>query len=320
MPVRSVKMTPQRVVVAVVLLAAPITSCGEDNRATTPSLTTPVVQRELFDALDLSSEQLKPVCAAVGKDDYTTAERALARYYRSRTSVPWTFDPQRPARDPNFKDPVAEDAANGKVTGGLVQPWHTFPGNKIDWLYNATVVTRILFLKPDIFVVADTLMPNDKTSHTYEARWHLLTTKTQIDKTTNVLVTADPGLPNMAIVPLSTNGLEVSSASGVTKPQLLGWNVRKDLVPEYVPATTLLHTLTGTGPQCFLTLFLPLRPNAPNPVVRVDSKTPGSAIVVFACGRQLNIAADLGATGGITITETMPKGAPGRQVNVPHRS
>jgi len=104
------------------------------------------------------------------------------------------------------------------------------------------------------------------------------------------------------------------------EPELLGWNVRKDLVPEYVPATTLLHTLTGTGTQSFLTLFLPLKPNTPNPVVRVESQTPGSAMVILADGRQLNIVAKLGATSGITITETMPKGAPGRQTKVLHRS
>jgi hypothetical protein len=705
------------IVGAATLLISPLTGAGATPPAHGSSLLTPEIEHDLFDALDLSGDQLKPVRDAVAKGDCPAAEHALAQYYRSRTSVPWTFDPHRPARNPDFKDPVADDAADGKVEGGLVQLWHTFPDNKIDWLYNETLVapgaphnfewqwqlcrmgfwdhlgsayratgnekyarawalqfrsfiaqnpvpdhvenrpksawrtidcgirmksswpnafysflpspeftdedvalylhscldharyvtkfsttgnwltmemsglysigalypefkeapdwrrhaanvllaqqaqqflpdgaqfelspgyhnvalqsisaiphlakqvgrlgelpagyvagmekaydydlflmapdrslprfndswpgnmkatlqkalefypdraeyqwigsdgadghapaetshafpwagfyamrsgwnrdanygvlragpighahcqqdkldfliwpygrellfssgggsyeqspwrtyatgtyghncvlvdgkaqcrqtrdreanvstspiearwqsspdcdfvagvydqgygdetsriatqTRcVLFLKPDIFVVADTLAPHDEASHTYQARWHLLTTKTQIDKTTRVLVTTDPGLPNLAIVPLLTDGLEVRSASGVTKPQLLGWDVRKDLVPEYVPATTLLHTRQGAGIQNFLTLFLPLKPNTPNPVVGVEPTGPGSVVVILADGRKLTIAADLGATGGIAITETLPNGAPGRHVKVLRRS
>jgi hypothetical protein len=205
-------------------------------------------------------------------------------------------------------------------------PDHDFAAGVFDKGYGnvtslvATQTRRVLFLKPDIFIVADTLAPNDAASHTYQARWHLLTTQSQIDKTTNSLVTTDPGLPNLAIVPLLADGLEVRSASAQTDPEVLGWNVRKDLVPAYVPATTLLHTRTGTGVQSFLTLFLPLKPGGSDPVTSVKATGPGAALVTLADGRQLAVTADPAPTGGIEVTETLPNGAPGRHVKVPGRS
>ncbi|MCE0499197.1 MAG: heparinase II/III family protein [Methylacidiphilales bacterium] len=185
-------------------------------------------------------------------------------------------------------------------------------GNETDRI--ATQTRRVLFLKPDIFVVADTLAPNDAASHAYQARWHLLTTQSRIDKSTNTLVTTDPGRPNLAIVPLLPDGLEVRSATAQTEPELLGWNVCKDLVPEYVPATTLLHTRQGTGVQNFLTLFLPLKAGEPNPVTSVKSTGPGAALVTLADGRQLAVTADLNPSGGLEAAETLADGTPGRHV------
>jgi len=113
---------------------------------------------------------------------------------------------------------------------------------------------------------------------------------------------------------LLTDGLEVRSATAQTEPELLGWNVRKDLVPEYVPATTLLHTRKGTGTQNFLTLFLSLKAGEPNPVTSVKSTAPGAALVTLVDGRKLLITADLNPSGGIEATETLADGSPGRHV------
>jgi hypothetical protein len=180
----------------------------------------------------------------------------------------------------------------------------------------ATQTRRVLFLKPDIFIVADTLVPNDKVSHTYQSRWHLLTTHSQIDPSTDSLITTDPELPNLAITPLWTDGLEVHSASAQTEPELLGWNVRKDLNPEAVPATTILHTKAGVGPQSFLTLFVPLRAGSTSPIKSVKVTSPGSTIVVFSDGRSFTIITDSKPNGGIEVVETLANGSLGRHVTI----
>lgn len=178
-------------------------------------------------------------------------------------------------------------------------------------IHPATQQRDVLFLKPDLFIVADRVQPSDTSRHTYQARWQLLTTSTELDPATRTLVTLDAGQPNLAIVPLLGEGLEVKAVSGQEFPEILGWNVRKDMDPQNVPATTLLHTRTGDGPQRILTLFVPLHPGQGNPIAKVTEGRDGaSAAVVFRDGRRLAVAAPGGR--GITVQETLPDGRPGR--------
>jgi hypothetical protein len=177
----------------------------------------------------------------------------------------------------------------------------------------ATQQRDVLFLKPDLFIVADRVRPNDEQPHSYQDRWQLLSTHTRIDPATQALETTDDGQPNLVIVPLLSRGLEVRSASGQESPEILGWNVRKDMDPQNVPATTLLHTLTGTGPQLLLTLMVPLHAGEGNPVTGVIPSHDGrSATVTLRDGRKLLISAP--GDRGISVRETLPGGGKGRTV------
>jgi hypothetical protein len=178
----------------------------------------------------------------------------------------------------------------------------------------ANQVRRVLFVKPDLFVVADTLTPHDNREHTYQARWNLMPVQTHQDPTSNEVTTTAPGQPNLAVVPLETEGLVIKDVSAQTKPELLGWNVRKDLVPESVPATTVTHTRKGDGPQSFLTLFIPIKPGATEPVQSVTSNSATSAVVTLVDGRKLTISASKDPTGPVELTETLANGATGRHV------
>jgi hypothetical protein len=152
---------------------------------------------------------------------------------------------------------------------------------------------------------------NDEQSHSYQDRWQLLTTHTRIDPVTHLLETTDEGQPNLVIVPLLSRGLEVRSASAQESPEILGWNVRKDMDPQNVPATTLLHSLTGTGPQLLLTLMTPLHAGEANPVTAVAPGQDGrSATVTLRDGRKLLISAP--GDRGVDVRETFPDGSKGR--------
>lgn len=171
----------------------------------------------------------------------------------------------------------------------------------------------VLFLKPDLYIVADRVRPNEPQSHTYQARWQLLTTSTRIDSATHALQTTDAGEPNLVIVPLLAEGLEVRAVSGQESPELLGWNVRKAMYPQHVPATTLVHTRSGTGPQLLLTLFIPLKRGEANPVRSVKAGADDrSSTVTFNDGRTLLISAP--GERGISVQETLPGGRAARVV------
>jgi hypothetical protein len=81
--------------------------------------------------------------------------------------------------------------------------------------------------------------------------------------------------------------------------------------PQNVPATTLLHTRTGAGPQIILTLFLPLRAGQISPVANVRPGKDGrSATVAFRDGRSFFISVP--GERGISVKETLSDGKPGR--------
>lgn len=174
----------------------------------------------------------------------------------------------------------------------------------------ATHRRRVLYVKPDLYVVSDTLTPTDTASHAYQARWHLLTTQTLQDPATQTVTTTDADKPNLAIVPLRADGLQTRTASAQTEPELLGWWVRKDLDPPHIPATTVLHTRIGTGVQRFLTLLVPLKPGASKPIRQIRAVGSDTVEVTLADGRRLNVS---DGASRLSLIETLPDGKPGRQ-------
>jgi hypothetical protein len=213
-------------------------------------------------------------------------------------------DTQQPAIDSRW-----ESAADHDFVAGTYDEAYGDRG-----LHPAVQVRRVLFLKPDLGIVADTLTPTDTAAHSYQARWHLLTTHTQKIDGTQEIVTADAGQPNLDIVPLNPSGLDVRAASGQLAPELLGWNVLHYTVSQPAAATTVLQTRQGAGVQTFLTLLLPLPAGTSDPVKKVESTGPGAAKVTFNDGRTLAITADADPAGGIEATETKADGSPGRHV------
>lgn len=178
------------------------------------------------------------------------------------------------------------------------------PGNRI-----VTQTRRVLFVKPDLFIVADTLVPTDGASHEYQARWNLLPAQTTFDKTTLAVTTVTPDAPNLAVVPLLRDGLSVRTISAQETPELLGWDIHKDSTPEHIPATTVTHTRSGTGVQQFLTLLLPLRAGQTNPIQSARATGETGAEVIFADGRRLQISADADPSRGITVEQSDAQGA-----------
>lgn len=169
----------------------------------------------------------------------------------------------------------------------------------------------VLYLKPDMYVIADRVRPNDIFTHSYQDRWQLLTTHTHLDRATHALETTDAGEANVAIVPLLTSGLKVRAVSAQEFPEILGWNIRVYDNPRRVPATTLLHTLDSPGPRILLTLIVPLKPGEANPVATVTPGEDGrSATVTYTDGRKFLISAS--GDRGITVKETLADGKPGR--------
>ncbi len=174
---------------------------------------------------------------------------------------------------------------------------------------------RVLFVKPDLYLVADTLVPSAAgVSHSYEARWNLLPTNTVVDPLTQVVTTTDANAANLAIVPCLGAGLAVSNIvaqESSVVAQVLGWKVLSGITT-HVPCTTVTHTRGGSGTNQFLTLFLPLAAGATNPVAQVVSTGTTSADVLLRDGRTLKVYADPNPARGLRLVELAAGGATNR--------
>lgn len=119
-------------------------------------------------------------------------------------------------------------------------------------------------------VVCDTLMPKDTAEHSYDLRWHALTTRWQGGGAQQAVVPEMDGKPLLAVVPLEPPD-EVLTSSGESEPQVLGWDLPKSTPP--VPALTIRHLRKAAGPVVFLTVLVPgsLLANNTLPVVTGNS-------------------------------------------------
>ena len=178
----------------------------------------------------------------------------------------------------------------------------------------ATHTRRILFVKPDLYLVADTLAPTNTASHTYEARWHLLPTNTVLNASTKAVATTDAGVANLAVVPCLLSNLTVATVvarSNASYNLLLGWNITGSQSGA-APATTVTHSLAATGTNQFLTLLLPLPAGAANPVTNVVATGPTSSRLELSDGRRLLVSADPNPARGLKLVELVADGTTNR--------
>lgn len=188
--------------------------------------------------------------------------------------------PYQPREDIRFATTDEFDHAAGVYDGmwGMPGISDAYPyyedGNFYEgWVQPATHHRRVLFLKPDVVVVADLLTALDGESHQYEVRWQIDSNAVERMADGMSLATRDEGLPNLALVPLVRDGLTVETGSGQMEPEILGWK----LYGAPTPATTAMHRRSGEDIR-FVTLLLPLRPGEAPPEVSVrwtDGETVG---------------------------------------------
>jgi len=171
----------------------------------------------------------------------------------------------------------------------------------------ATHTRRVLFVKPDLFIVSDTLVPADDQPHRYQARWHLLANGAEQDG--QVCFTVDAGRPNLGVVALLGDGLAVDRVAGQLEPELLGWNVHK--TGQNDPTVTITHTCEGAGVQQMLTLLMPLKDDAAPGIARIEAAGT-KATVALEDGRRWSIEAEADPSRGLQFRETLGNGQPGR--------
>ncbi|MDP6380281.1 MAG: alginate lyase family protein, partial [Phycisphaerae bacterium] len=152
-----------------------------------------------------------------------------------------------------------------------------------------THVRKILFVKPNYWIVLDTLTPHDDAAHTYESPFHLEADAAAADEDSLIVTTQNPGGSNITIIPASAPGLELDIISGQTEPYLQGWVGDRIHGPRPIPTPT--YKLTATGVAHLAYVFYPTAEGEACPVKSValtDTEADGNPAVEvsFADGRK----------------------------------
>ena len=178
---------------------------------------------------------------------------------------PWTAATP-PQNDARWKSTPEFDWASGVYADGY-------------GAHNASAVThqrQILFLKPErLFVVFDTLTPQDAREHKFEALFHLDASEAGVDALTQAVLTKNSGAANVLIRPADGSGLEVSIVKGREDEPVQGWsNSPWRAIP------TAIFRKSGTGVVHFCFVMEPVGAGALPRVSRVEPLAGGARLTL----------------------------------------
>lgn len=119
------------------------------------------------------------------------------------------------------------------------------------------------YVKPDYFVILDTLSPGDDREHTYTSLYHIDDTDALLDAGSLSVTTRTAGKANIALVPAKQAGLECRIIKGQREP-VQGWSNHP-----WREVPTALYTWKGKGQTQQALVLYPLKPGESCPVQQV---------------------------------------------------
>ncbi|MEN6642716.1 MAG: alginate lyase family protein [Armatimonadia bacterium] len=117
---------------------------------------------------------------------------------------------------------------------------------------------EIMFVKPDYWIVIDTLTPKDQRLHDYRAYFHLRPAEARVLEDGKTILTDNGDKANLAIIPVAKAGLRAQVIKGQKDPFLLGWTLKSGLECEPIPVATYEWQANGESQVAYV--FYPLKP------------------------------------------------------------
>ena len=151
----------------------------------------------------------------------------------------------------------------GKVAEGARELRRPERGD-VEMYHGVTHTRRVLFLKPDYWVIVDTLVASDDAEHVYESQFHL--DAKEATSASNVVTTTDPDVANLAIVPAANDAITVEIVKGKEEDPVQGWGN-----DPWRPIPTAIYTQKGSGTTWFAYALYPTPAGQTSPITSVTS-------------------------------------------------
>ena len=129
----------------------------------------------------------------------------------------------------------------------------------------------VFFVKPDYWIVVDSLTPSDDKPHKYESMFHLDMTGAEVDAATKAVRTTDAKGANLSILPMADEGIKVSIISGQEKPIVQGWMPAGGYTCRPIP--TPVFEKQQAGKASFAYVFYPTPEGGKCPIAKVEPLT-----------------------------------------------
>ncbi|NLH98117.1 MAG: heparinase, partial [Chthonomonadales bacterium] len=127
---------------------------------------------------------------------------------------------------------------------------------------------RVLFVKPDWWIVCDTVDPGDSAERLVESTFHLDAPEAVVDQSSLGITTKRDG-PNLAILPLMVPGLRAQIVAGQTEPALQGWLPKAHGRTGADPRPCVYYSVKASGTVHLLYVFAPYAQGKICPVASV---------------------------------------------------
>ncbi|MEN6498325.1 MAG: alginate lyase family protein [Thermoguttaceae bacterium] len=129
-----------------------------------------------------------------------------------------------------------------------------------------THTRAVVFVKPDYWVIVDTLVPQDSTAHNYESLFHLNAEQAVVDDQTKTVITTDPKQANLVLWPLATAAVSAEVVKGREEEPVQGWANQP-----WRPVPTAIFRCKAAGKVHWVTVLYPLPPGAKSPIQAVEA-------------------------------------------------
>lgn len=129
-----------------------------------------------------------------------------------------------------------------------------------------THTRAVVFVKPDYWVIVDTLEPQDSAEHSYESLFHLNAKEAIVDRHFQAVATANQSQANLVLWPVASTKLTAEVVKGVEEEPVQGWANQP-----WRPVPTAIFRCKAAGKVRLMTVLYPLPSDTRSPIQSVES-------------------------------------------------